>query len=283
MRSAGGGGCAGIAVAASRRRRSGRTASTRAGRRSAWRATRALVRVEPRRAARSRRTRRPRAMRAANDRVELGAERTGAAPSSSAQPQPDARRLAAGDLERVVRGRLRPASRRVDRVARARGRRSRGTRPSRTASRSATPKSRSAFVSFSVNRSVGRPAGPRRRRSGSGRASRCVGDDARRRRPAISGLAQSRLVPPPQDQVLRNQSVGSRWSGAASGPRFVDRDRGSGCRRARPSRTRRRRRSSGRRRRRRCRASSNSGSSLAAARGSRRRAARTGTRACGYL
>ena len=29
----------------------------------------------------------------------------------------------------------------------------------------------------------------------------------------------------PHDQVLRNQSVGSRWSGAGSGPRLVDRIR----------------------------------------------------------
>ena len=36
----------------------------------------------------------------------------------------------------------------------------------------------------------------------------------------------------PSDQVLRNQSCGSRCIGAASGPRLCTRDRASGCRRA---------------------------------------------------
>ena len=56
------------------------------------------------------------------------------------------------------------------------------------------------------------------------------------------------------DQVLRNQSVGSRCSSAASGPRLAAVIADEDVVRRRPWRTRRTRRSSGRRRRRRCRA-----------------------------
>ena len=71
----------------------------------------------------------------------------------------------------------------------------------------AAPESRSAFVSFSVKRSSGvslgdEPAQPERARA---RASM---PRAARRRARDAGAR----APRSQDQVLRNQSVGSRWS-----------------------------------------------------------------------
>ena len=85
-----------------------------------------------------------------------------------------------------------------------RGRRSRGTRPSRTGRRSVPPKRRSKFVSFSVNRSSGAPSTDE-----PAQAERLVvGLDH-----AGSPRARSRGrgLPGSHDHVLRNQSVGSRW------------------------------------------------------------------------
>ena len=84
-----------------------------------------------------------------------------------------------------------------------------------------TPQSRSALVSFSVNSSSGAPS----------QASQYVAEVVVRRL-RLDGSAGRRIWRAaagrrrrvPQDQVLRNQSVGRRWSGAASGPRLVARD-----------------------------------------------------------
>ena len=114
------------------------------------------------------------------------------------------------------------------------------------------------FVSFSVNSSSSAPSAVEQRsrrgtsveRDGATPSRRLAGGDRRagdRRRPQRPGVAEPE----------RRQHVGPA---RPPGRGWLTRDRGSGCPRAAPSRTRRRRRSSGPRRRCPCRRSSNSGS-----------------------
>ena len=71
------------------------------------------------------------------------------------------------------------------------------------------------LVSFSVNSSVGRAVADR------GSARRASGCDAIATAPRIAAASAAGRGPSaPQDQVLRNQSVGSTCSVAASGPRL---------------------------------------------------------------
>ena len=66
-----------------------------------------------------------------------------------------------------------------------------------------------------------RTAAPRRaRRTGAGGGDLGMARAGRRRRPPAARAARAAPRPRVQDQVLRNQSCGSRCSGAASGPRF---------------------------------------------------------------
>ena len=126
------------------------------------------------------------------------------------------------------------------------------------ATRSATPKSRSALVSFSVKSSVGAPLAVRasagRSSASSSAIAACRPAPTRR---AVDGAARRRVPRPGVAEPERRQHVQRRRLRAAVG----DRDRGSGCRRRRPWRTRRRRRSSGRSSKTPVSSSSNSGSS----------------------
>ena len=108
---------------------------------------------------------------------------------------------------------------------RRRGRRSRERRPSRTACRSARRRAAAVLVSFSVNSSSGGAVGDRLDVEAESPERRVLGH--RPRRPArlrCRGFSSQPSCVQPHDQVLRNQSVGSRCSVAASGPAVGDGD-----------------------------------------------------------
>ena len=104
--------------------------------------------------------------------------------------------------------------------------RSRGTRPSRTAARSAHRTAAPGCVSFSVNSSCRQAAvRPEITRPDAS----CRATDARRARSTTSRARSSGRGPQPSDvqpqhQVLRNQSVGSRWSARRLRPAVGDGD-----------------------------------------------------------
>ena len=242
----------------------------------------ALVVRERRPGCDRRRTRRPRAMRVGEDR------RRSPRPNGSGRPRPSSREPQRGARTRPP-GRDRRAgsaappwcrARRVDRVVLARRRRSRETRPSRTASAFAPPKSRSTLVSFSVNSSLGRRLGRRRLEPAAAPASRDRVERAGRRparMPRLDARSLRACTPRTRCCGTRASAAGERRGlRAAVGDGDPDQD----VVRRRPWRTRRRRRSSGRRRRRRCRAARTPDRPCRAG-GSLRPAARRETRPAG--
>ncbi len=87
----------------------------------------------------------------------------------------------------------------------------------------AAPKSRAVLVSFSQNSGIGRaPPGPGPARSSSSFPNGCQMLTASAPADAAAAVARTGLgAPSSQDQVLRNQAVGSTCRVAASGPALV--------------------------------------------------------------
>ena len=122
-----------------------------------------------------------------------------------------------------------PALRRVDRVACGRRRRSRGRRPSRTATRSATPKSALGVGLVLGEEQLGGAVGAgARRRAGSAPSDGVLGDERRR-----ASRARSRLRPvalagaaprPGVAEPERRQQVQRRRLGPAVGDGDADQD-----------------------------------------------------------